>query len=88
MRDHGIRRFYIHGTVFVPFLTHLHYGLRMAVYTMFYFNTPYSLITSIRFRLLFVASTSFGDQIRIERLGLTCVPSASVYPGSGNICES
>ena len=88
MRDHGIQRVYIHGTVFVPFNTHLHAELRRAVYSMFYFNTPNSLIASLRFRLLFIASTSFGDQISIERLGLTCIPSASVYPGSRDLFES
>ena len=87
MRYHGIRRVYIHGTVFVPFHTTLHDELRKAVYSMFFFNTPRSLWMSLRFRLLFVASTTNGDEISIERLGLICAPSASVYPGSDNFFE-
>ena len=82
---------YIHATVFVPFLTTLHADLRLAVYRMFYHNTPYSVwhfIRAIRFRLLFVASTSFGDQLRIERLRLTDELSDPVYSGAELLCES
>ena len=82
---------YIHATVFVPFLTTLHADLRLTVYRMFYHNTPYSVwhfIRAIRFRVLFVASTSFGDQLRIERLRLTDELSDPVYVGSELLCES
>ena len=82
---------YIHATVFVPFLTTLHADLRLAVYRMFYHNTPYSVwhfIRANRFRVLFVASTSFGDLLRIERLRLTSESSYPVYPGSDLLCES
>ena len=88
MCDHAIQRLYIDGTVFVPFNTVLHDALRMTPYVMFYFNTPHSLVTSLRFRLLFVASTSFGDQISIERLRLTCLHSDAIYHGSARLCES
>ena len=81
---------YNHGVVFVPFNTTLHNMLRMTVYRLFYFNTPYSLwhiARTIRFRLLFIASTSFGDQVRIERLRVNTDPSTTLYPG-GLLCES
>ena len=87
VRDHGIRRVYIHGTVIVPFRTTLSIELREAVYSMFFFNTPNSLWASLRFRLFFMASTSVGDGMSIERLGLTCIPSASRYPGSDYFYE-
>ena len=82
---------YIHGTVFVPFNTPMYYHLRSLVYRLFYFNTPYSLwyvIETIRFRLLFIASTAFGDHVRIERLRIGLDPTPTVYPGSSLICES
>ena len=88
--DSEDRTLYIHGVVFVPFNTPLYDELRVRVYRMFYFNTPYNLwllIRSIRFRLLFVASTSFGDQARIERLRVNTEPSTILYPG-GMFCES
>ena len=81
---------YIHGFVFVPFNTTLHDPLRMTVYRLFYFNTPASLwhvVRTIRFRLLFIAPTSFGDQVRIERLRVSTDPSTTLYPG-GLLCES
>ena len=84
------RTLYIHGVVFVPFNTPLYDELRVRVYRMFYFNTPHNLwllIRTIRFRLLFVASTSFGDHVRIERLRVNSEPSNSFYPG-GMFCES
>ena len=84
------RTLYIHGVVFVPFNTPLYDELRVRVYRMFYFNMPYSfwqVIRTIRFRLLFIASTLFGDQVRIERLRLSVKPSTTLYPG-GLFCES
>ena len=81
---------YIHGAVFVPFTTTLHDRLRMTVYRLFYFNTPASMwhtVRTIRFRLLFIASTSFGDEVRIERLRVSVDSSNSFYPG-GLVCES
>ena len=87
MHDHGIQRVYIHGTVIVPFRTTLSIELQEAVYSMFFFNTPRSLWASLRFRLFFMASTSVGDGMSIERLGLIRAPSASVYPDSGNFFE-
>ena len=65
------RILHIHGVVFVPFNTPLYDELRVVVYRKFYFNTPYGLwhvIRTVRFRLLFIAWSSFGDQVRIERL--------------------
>ena len=87
VRDHGVRRVYIHGTVFVPFETLLHIESRKAVYNMFFFNTPRALWAFLRFRLFFVASTAVEDQMSIERLGLTCIASASRYPSSGYLFE-
>ena len=84
------RILYIHGAVFVPFNTTLHGQLQSTVYRMFDFNSPYALwhfITTIRFRLLIVASTSFGDCERIERLRVSSDPSTTLYP-SGLLCES
>ena len=86
MRDHGIRRVYIHGTVFVPFETLLHDELRKAVYSMFFFNTPRALWMCLRFRLLFMASTAY-DALSIERLGLTCMPSTTMYHSSDYFFE-
>ena len=86
----GNTSLYIHGAVFVPFNTTLHDRLRMTVYRLFYFNTPASLwhvVRTIRFRLLFVASTSFGNEVRIERLRISVDSSNSFYPG-GLVCES
>ena len=86
----GNTSLYIHGAVFVPFNTTLHDRLRMTVYRLFYFNTPASLwhvVRTIQFRLLFVASTSFGDQVRIERLRISTDSSNPFYPG-GLVCES
>ena len=85
------RTLYIHGAVFVPFNTPLYDRLGMIVYRLFFFNTPYCLwyvIESIRFRLLFVASTAFGDHVRIERLRLGLDPTPTLYPGSQMICET
>ena len=84
------RILYIHGAVFVHFNTTLHDQLQSAVYRMFDFNSPYALwhfIRTIRFILLFVASTSFGDCERIERLRVSSDPSTTLYP-SGLLCES
>ena len=81
---------YIHGVLFVPFNTPLYDELHVRVYRMFYFNKPYNLwliIRTIRFRLLFIALTSFGDQARIERLRLSVEQSPTHYPG-GMFCES
>ena len=86
----GNASLYIHGAVFVPFNTTLHDRLRMTVYRLFYFNTPASLwhvVRTIRFRLLFIASTSFGDQVSIERLRISVDSSSTFYPG-GLICET
>ena len=85
----GTRVLYIHGAVFVPFNTTLHDNLRRTVYRLFYFNTPAFMwhLVTIRFRLLFVASTSFGDQVRIERLRLGTDPSNTLYH-DGLLCES
>ena len=80
---------YIRGVVFVPFNTPLYDELRLRVYRMFYFNTPHNLwllVRSIRFRLLFVASTSFGDHVRIARLRVNAEQSPTFYPG-GMFCE-
>ena len=84
------RILYIHGVVCVPFNTPLYDELRVTVYTMFYFNTPYGLwqvIRTIRFRLLFIASTLFGDEVRIERLRVSTDSSTTLYPG-GMLCDS
>ena len=84
-------RLYIHGTVFLPFNAVIKDVLLMTVYRLFYFNTPYAVwhfIRAIRFRLLFVASTSSGNHITIERLRLTSEPSNTRYPGTSMICES
>ena len=80
---------YIHGAVFVPFNTALHDRIRKTVYRLFYFNTPACMwyLVTIRFRLLFVASTSFGNEVRIERLRLGTDPSNTLYPG-GLMCET
>ena len=86
----GNTTLYIHGAVFVPFNTTLHDRLRMTVYRLFYFNTPASLwhvVRTIRFRLLFIASTSFGDEVRIERLRISVDSSNPFYPG-GLVCET
>ena len=86
----GNTSLYIHGAVFVPFNTTLHDRLRMTVYRLFYFNTPaclWHVVRTIRFRLLFVASTSFGNEVRIERLRLSVDSSNSFYPG-GLLCET
>ena len=53
---------YIHGTVFMPFHIISYDHIRMEVYRMFYFNIPYRLynfIPRLRFRLLFVSSSTF-----------------------------
>ena len=85
----GTTVLYIHGAVFVPFNTTLHDRLRKTVYRLFYFNVPACMwyLATIRFRLLFVASTSFGDQVRIERLRLGTDPSNTLYH-NGLLCES
>ena len=87
--DDGDTTLYIHGAVFVPFNMPLHDRLRKTVYRLFYFNTPACMwyLVTIRFRLLFVASTSFGDQVRIERLRLGTDPTNTLYPG-GLLCET
>jgi len=80
---------YIHGTVFFPFHIISYDHIRTEVYRMFYFNTPYRLydfITRLRFRLLFVSSSTFGDQIRIERLMVRSSVSDTLYHG-GMVCE-
>jgi len=80
---------YIRSTVFMPFDVIAYDHVRMEVYRMFYFNTPYRLyffITRLRFRLLFVSSTACGDQITIERLMVTSTVSDTLYHG-GMMCE-
>jgi len=69
---------YIHGTVFFPLNVISYDHIRMEVYRMFYFNTPFLVFeftSRIRFRLLFISSSTFGDQRRFERLFVT--PNAS-----------
>ena len=81
---------YIHGTVFMPFHIVAFDHIRMEVYRMFYFNTPYrvyNFIPRLRFRLLFISSTAYGDQIRIERLFVTPRVSDTLYH-NGMMCES
>jgi len=81
---------YIHGTVFMPFHIISYDHIRMEVYRMFYFNTPYRLynfIPRLRFRLLFVSSSTYGDQIRIERLMVRSSVSDTLYH-DGMACES
>ena len=59
---------YIRGTVFIPFGIIPGVEVRLTVYRLFYFNTPYAVwhfIRCIRFRLLFVGTTSVGDRIEI-----------------------
>lgn len=94
MQDHSDQHgtAFIHGTVFIPFKTVLHENLRLTVYRMLYFNTPYSFlihfVRTIRFRLLFVASTALGDRIRIERLRVTNEHSDTLYQGTQRLSES
>jgi len=81
---------YIHGTVFLPAYVTSFDHIRMEVYRMFYFNTPYTVFnftSRIRFRLLFVSSSAFGDQIRIERLFVTPNASDTLYH-NGMACET
>jgi len=81
---------YIHGTVFFPLHVISFDHIRMEVYRMFYFNTPYrvyNFVSRIRFRLLFVSSSTFGDQIRIERLFVTSNASDTLYH-NGMACET
>jgi len=81
---------YIHGTVFFPFRVISYDHIRMEVYRMFYFNTPYRVYnfsSMIRFRLLFVSSSTFGDQIRIERLFVRSTVSDTLYH-NGMACET
>jgi len=79
---------YIHGTVFMPFQV-IATIIYICIYRVFYFNTPYRLydfITRLRFRLLFVSSMTFGDQITIERLMVRSTVSDTLYHG-GMMCE-
>jgi len=81
---------YIHGTVFFPFNVISFDHIRMEVYRMFYFNTPYRVFnftSRIRFRLLFISSSTFKDQIRIERLFVTSNASDTLYH-NGMACET
>jgi len=81
---------YIHGTVFFPLNVISYDHIRMEVYRMFYFNTPFLVFEftfRIRFRLLFISSSTFGDQIRFERLFVTSNASNTLYH-NGMTCES
>ena len=82
---------YIRRTVFIPFGIIPGVAVRLTVYRFFYFNTPYAVwhfIRCIRFRLLFVGTTSVANGIAIVRLSLTNEPSDSLYPGDHVLCES
>ena len=86
----GRNPLYIHGTVFMPFHIIAYDHIRMEVYRMFYFNTPYrvyNFVPRIRFRLLFVSSSTFGDEIRIERLFVRSSVSDTLYH-NGMACET
>jgi len=86
----GRSSLYIHGTVFMPFNVVAFDHIRMEVYRMFYFNTPYrvyNFIPRLRFRLLFISSTAYVDQISVERLFVTSHVSDSLYH-DGMTCES
>ena len=86
----GDSTLYLHGTVFMPFGTIFSEHIRLTVYKMFYFNTPYFLwrfLRRIRFRLLFVGSTAYEDRITIERLSYSIRPSNTLYY-NGMYCES
>jgi len=90
LNSEGRSPLYIHGTVFLPFPMIAYDHIRMEVYRMFYFNTPYrvyNFIPRLRFRLLFISSTTYGDQIRIERLFVTSRVSDTLYH-DGMACES
>ena len=81
---------YIHGTVFFPLSVISYDHIRMEVYRMFYFNTPFRVFTftsTIKFRLLFISSSTFGDQKRIERLFVTSNASDTLYH-NGMVCET
>ena len=84
-------RLYICGTVFIPFGITPSVDVRLTVYRFFYFSTPYSVwyfISCIRFRLLFVGSTSVQNRIEIVRLSLTKERSDSLCPADNVLCES
>jgi len=90
LNSEGRSPLYIHGTVFLPFHMIAYDHMCMEVYRMFYFNTPYrvyNFIPRLRFRLLFISSTTFGGQIRIERLFVTSRVSDTLYH-DGMACES
>ena len=80
-----LQTLYIRGTVFVPFHIIPNLNLRLAVYRLFYFNTPYSVwhfVRNIKFRLLFVGTTSLENRAAIVSLSLTNQHS------DGMLCES
>ena len=73
---------FICGTVMTPFPVVFYEQTRMEVYRMFYKNTPYSVfrfLGLIRFRLLFVSTTTIENQIEFERFRISTTRTDPIY---------
>ena len=73
---------FICGTVMTPFPVVFYEHTRLEVYRMFYRNTPYSVfrfLGLIRFRLLFVSTTTIENRIEFERFRISTTFSDPIY---------
>ena len=73
---------FICGTVMTPFLVIFYEHVRLTVYRMFYRNTPYCVyrfLGRVRFRLLFVSTTTLEYRIELERFRITTTFSDPIY---------
>ena len=73
---------FICGTVMTPFTIIFYEHVRLAVHRMVYRNTPYyvhRIIGRIRFRLLFMATTTIEGRIKFERFHVTTTFSEPIY---------
>ena len=72
---------FICGAVSAPFIIFYEH-VRMIVYNLFQFNTPYDVLRffgRVRFRLLFVGSTTIEGRIEFERFHVTTTYSDRIY---------
>ena len=73
---------FICGTVMTPFPVVFYEHVRMVVYRMFYRNTPYCVfrfLGLVRFRLLFVSTTTIENRIEFERFRISTTFSDPIY---------
>ena len=73
---------FVCGTVMTPFPVIFYEHVRLTVYKMIYRNTPYCVyrfLGRVRFRLLFMSTTTLENRIEFERFRVTTTFSDPIY---------